>query len=159
VFISAGFVFFVDQLSKTIVRNTIEPNQPYRGEVFFHFTHQQNRGLIGGSFSGIPFLPYVLPIIAFCLLIYMYRMLSPNHKIQYIAFGAIIGGALGNYFDRIRIQSVTDFLQFHFLFIPFDFPWKYYPAFNIADSGIFLGVAILLFTLKPNEERHDTSTA
>lgn len=159
VFISAGLILSIDQITKSIVRTTLEPNQPYRGDVFFHFTHQQNTGLIGGSLSGIPLLTYVLPVIAFGVLIYMYRMLNPEQKIQLVAFGAIIGGALGNYIDRLRIHSVTDFLQFHFLFIPFDFPWKYYPAFNIADSGIFLGVAILLFTMKPNEERHDPSTA
>ena len=64
-----------------------------------------------------------------------------------IAYGMILGGALGNFIDRIRLGAVTDFFQFHFLFIPFDFPWKYYPAFNIADSGIICGVILLFFTL------------
>ena len=114
---------------------------------------------MGGSLSGFPILTYLLPVVAFITLIFFYRTLDTKHKIQFIAFGGIVGGALGNYIDRLRLHAVTDFLQFHFLFIPFDFPWKYYPAFNIADAGIFVGVFFLIFTLKPNEETNDTSTA
>jgi signal peptidase II len=58
----------------------------------------------------------------------------------------VLGGAVGNFIDRIRLGSVTDFLQFHFYFIPFDFPWKFYPAFNLADTSIVIGVFILVLT-------------
>jgi signal peptidase II len=57
------------------------------------------------------------------------------------------GGAVGNnLLDRLIHGSVTDFLQFHFYFVPFEFPWKYYPAFNVADSAICTGVFLLIVT-------------
>ncbi len=68
----------------------------------------------------------------------------------------VLGGALGNFIDRLRFGSVTDFLQVHFYFIPFDFPWKFYPAFNLADSAIVMGVIALVFTWG-REARSDVS--
>lgn len=82
----------------------------------------------------------------------MYRQLDPASRLQAIAYGCVLGGALGNLIDRFRHGSVTDFLQFHFLFIPFDFPWKYYPSFNIADAGIICGIVVLFFTLSTMPE-------
>ena len=61
-----------------------------------------------------------------------------------LLFQLIAGGALGNIIDRIRLGSVTDFLQFNFYFIPFEFSWKRYPAFNVADSAICVGVFLLV---------------
>ncbi len=150
----AGAVFLADQASKLIVRRTLEPNMPYRGEVFFHFTHQQNEGLIGGAFSTIPLLPIIAPLFALALLVYMYKYLDSQSKLQQIAYGVALGGAVGNQLERVIRHSVTDFLQFNFYFIPFDFPWKYYPSFNIADTGIVVGIVVLALTWhkepKPN---------
>lgn len=153
-----GAIFVSDQITKEIVVRTIEPHAPYRGDVFFHITHQRNTGLIGGAFSEIPMIAYVAPVFAFCVLVYMYTQLNPGSRVQAIAYGMIMGGAMGNILDRIRFQSVTDFLQFHFLFIPFDFPWKYYPSFNIADVGIMVGLCVLFVALnlnpKPESDAH-----
>lgn len=141
--------FLLDQVSKALVIHYLEPDMPYRGDTFFHFTHQRNTGLVGGAFSDIPLVPIVAPLVAMAILAYMFKQLSQSSRIHSIAYGMILGGAIGNFLDRIRLGSVTDFFQFHFLFIPFDFWWKYYPAFNIADSGIMIGVFMLLFTLNP----------
>ncbi|PCJ65101.1 MAG: signal peptidase II [Candidatus Hydrogenedentota bacterium] len=142
----SAIVLLADLISKSIVMRTLEVNMPYRGDVFFHFTHQQNRGLIGGAFSGVPLVPIIAPLFALALLIYMYRYLDPQSRIQQIAYGVALGGAFGNQIERVFRQSVTDFLQFNFYFIPFDFPWKYYPSFNVADCGIVVGVLILAFS-------------
>jgi signal peptidase II len=62
---------------------------------------------------------------------------SPHQKLLLFALAGVLGGALGNGVDRVRIGQVTDFLDFH---------WRgyYWPAFNVADSFITVGVAILL---------------
>jgi signal peptidase II len=142
-----GIVFGVDQITKELIRRTIEQDAPYRGDVFFHLTHQRNTGLMGGAFGDTPIVAYIAPLFALCVLIYMFRQLNPQSRWQSFAFGMLLGGALGNIVDRLRLGWVTDFLQFHFLFIPFDFPWKYYPSFNVADMGIIGGVILLFFVL------------
>lgn len=138
------FVLVLDQVTKAIVVATIPLSPPYRPETFFYFTHQRNTGLVGGAFSDMPFVAFVAPVLATLVLIYLYRHLDSHSRAQHLAYGMVLGGAVGNFIDRIRLQGVTDFLQVHFYFIPFDFPWKFYPAFNVADSGIVVGVVILV---------------
>jgi signal peptidase II len=161
-----SLVFVADQISKVLIMKHIAPHMAPRYDVFFHFTHQRNTGLIGGVFHDIPMIAYIAPVIAFAFLIYMYTQLNPASRLQTIAYGMIMGGAMGNILDRMRLQSVTDFLQFHFYFIPFDFPWKYYPAFNIADMSIIMGVILLFITLtfmheklEPDQNRGDAEDA
>ena len=138
-------VLVIDQITKTLVIQLLEPHMPGRSDVFFHFTHQRNTGLVGGMFAGTPFA-FVAPVIATVVLVYLYRHLELTSRLQSVAYGMVLGGALGNLVDRAIHGSVTDFLQFHFYFIPFDFYWKYYPAFNVADSCIVVGVATLVIS-------------
>lgn len=145
-------VFVLDQVSKYLIIQNIPQDAPFRGDVFFHFTHQRNTGIIGGAFGSIPWVAKVLPFFALGILFYLFKQINRDSLIQAISYGMIWGGALGNILDRMRLGWVTDFFQFNFYFIPFDFPWKYYPAFNIADAGIMIGVFTLLFTLNPKPE-------
>jgi signal peptidase II len=66
-------------------------------------------------------------------------MFSATRRLQALAFGMIIGGALGNVLDRIFFGAVADFLDFSGMY----FPW----VFNIADAGISVGVAVLILDL------------
>ncbi|MDY0034116.1 MAG: signal peptidase II, partial [FCB group bacterium] len=84
------------------------------------------------------------PLFATAVLVYLFKHLNPLSKLQSVAYGCVAGGAIGNLIDRFRLGSVTDFIQVHFVFVKFDFPWKLYPAFNIADSAICIGVAALI---------------
>jgi signal peptidase II len=83
--------------------------------------------------------PYVFSLLALVivgfLVLWLSRMMSP---ILAAAIGAVIGGALGNVVDRLRIGFVVDFLYFHLG----DYGW---PAFNIADSLIVVGIGVLVF--------------
>lgn len=144
--VAFAVVAVADQATKAIVMATMDVGTPYRPDTFFYFTHQRNEGLVGGAFAGMKLVTYTAPIVATLVLIYLYRHLSPDSRVQHVAYGMVLGGALGNFIDRIRLGSVTDFLQVHFYFIPFDFPWKFYPAFNLADSAIVVGVIVLVFT-------------
>ena len=139
-------VLVLDQITKSIVLASIEVDPGYRENTFFYFTHQRNEGLVGGMFSGYPYVALIAPVIATLTLIYLFRHLNPASRLQSLAFGMVMGGALGNLTDRIRLGWVTDFLQFHFYFIPFDFYWKFYPAFNLADSAIVVGVFVLVLS-------------
>ena len=138
-----------DQVSKAIIRATIPPGSVSfqgREKQFFYFTHERNEGLVGGIFGNKDqrIIARIAPVVASLILLFLYRNLDPVSKFQSIAYGMVLGGAVGNIIDRFTLGSVTDFLQFHFYFIPFDFPWKRYPAFNIADSAICVGVFLLI---------------
>lgn len=138
-------VLAADQISKAIIVAYLEPGTPFQDHTFFYFVHQRNSGLIGGMFRGFPVVPFFAHIVATGILVFLFRRLDPDSRWQSLGYGLVLGGALGNLIDRIRLHAVTDFLQVHFYFIPFDFPWKFYPAFNIADSAILTGVTILVF--------------
>jgi len=137
----------IDQITKAIILTQVpedtglySPQHPK----FFQITHQRNPGLVGGMFRERPTLRSVAPVLACLVLLYLFRHLDATSKLQSLAYGLIAGGALGNLIDRVRLGSVTDFLQFHFYFIPFNFPWKQFPSFNIADSAICTGVFFLI---------------
>ena len=140
-------VLCVDQATKSIIR-AVCPVDKYilldDHPRFFRISHQQNPGVVGGMFHDNRVMAYAAPLLATLVLLYLFRHLDAASKLQSTAYGMIWGGALGNLADRIRLGVVTDFLQFYFYFIPFNFPWKHYPAFNVADSCICVGVFSLI---------------
>ena len=148
IFVALVSVLVIDQATKALVIHYIPEmtviSDGSTGPKFFQLTHQRNFGIVNGIFSSNRFLAFAAPLFATGVLLFLYRYLARDSKLQALAYGMIGGGALGNLVDRVRLGSVTDFLQFYFYFIPFDFPWKYYPAFNVADSAICVGVFLLM---------------
>ncbi|MBN2311078.1 MAG: signal peptidase II [Candidatus Hydrogenedentes bacterium] len=157
-------VFFVvlaaDQVTKALLCHYIPYGSvPFNGHErdFFWLAHERNPGLVGGMFRDVRIVAAVAPVVATAVLIYLFRHLDPRSTLQSIAYGMVAGGAIGNLVDRIFRHEVVDFLQFYFWFIPFNFPWKLYPAFNIADTNICVGVFLLLVTwcrARHDEEPH-----
>jgi signal peptidase II len=140
-------VLLADQASKIIVMKTIPANSiVFKPNTLFWITHERNEGLVGGMFQDNPIIPFVAPLLATGVLAFLFTNLLPSSKLQNTAYAMVAGGAIGNIIDRFCWGSVTDFLQFHFYFIPFEFPWKYYPAFNVADMAICSGVFVLVLT-------------
>lgn len=103
---------------------------------FFNIVMVWNQGVSFGMLHG--FGPWLLVILSAAITVWfsIWLFLS-TQKIQKIAIAMVIGGAIGNAIDRIRFGAVIDFLDFH------AFGW-HYPAFNIADSAIVLGVFTLI---------------
>jgi signal peptidase II len=128
----ALIVIFLDQISKIIVRNNLNIGDQWPATwKLFHISHVQNSGGIFGSFQSMNnILLLVSIVILIILLIYVLKLKKINY-LELIAIGLIFGGGIGNILDRIFIGSVTDFID------PI-----YYPAFNIADSSIVIGIAL-----------------
>jgi signal peptidase II len=105
---------------------------------FFNMVMVWNEGVSFGMLAtGHDFMPYVL--IGFAILlssIFFVWMWRSTHWIQILSLSLVIAGALSNVWDRVRFGAVADFYDFH----AFGF---HYPAFNIADSCIVIGVAVL----------------
>ena len=102
----------------------------------FNLVYHRNDGVTFGLLNGAPWWGLVLLATVACLWLIV-LMLRTKEEGEAVAYGLIIGGALGNVIDRIRVGSVTDFLDFYV----WDLHW---PAFNLADTAIFCGVALLL---------------
>lgn len=103
---------------------------------FFNMVAVWNRGISFGIFSDYN-QPFMLIGLSFAIVIVLLIWLSRcQSRFIAISLGLIIGGAIGNAIDRLRFGKVFDFLDFHIM------GW-HWPAFNIADSTIFIGVVLL----------------
>lgn len=104
---------------------------------FFYIVHVHNHGAAWSQFSGYSYLLGLLGILAL-LLVYVFRgqIELSRTKIQFV-FGLISGGIAGNVYSRLAEGYVVDFLDFHL-------PGYRWPAFNIADCGISVGVFLYL---------------
>ena len=106
---------------------------------FFNLVHVWNRGVSFGMFNNLPNSWIIFSTIQFLIAAALLVWLFKNEKIHFsYALGLILGGAFGNLIDRILHGAVADFLDFHI----FTYHW---PAFNLADSAVFIGVMILCF--------------
>lgn len=110
---------------------------------FAELTHVKNTGGAFGFLAGadhawrLPFF-IVVSLLAMGLLWQVVRSTDPKELATLFAVGSVLGGAMGNFIDRAREGAVTDFISLH---------WReyYWPAFNVADSFITIGVAVLVW--------------
>ena len=137
----AALVAALDQLSKWIIVAHVM-NPPVQIEVtsFFNLVLAHNRGVSFGMFAaGSELGKWILVGLALMISGFLVRWLfQSSSPFSIIALGLILGGAVGNVIDRVLIGAVVDFLDFH----AFGTHW---PAFNVADTTIFLGAAGLIF--------------
>jgi signal peptidase II len=125
-----------DQLTKQVVssRLTLDDEVHVLGPLSIH--HVQNSGIAFGLFSSATSLVIVLTALAVAWMLWFFGRSGARHPILPVALGLVIGGSLSNLLDRVRLGHVTDFLDLRF-----------WPAFNLADSFIVVGVGILLVAL------------
>jgi len=112
---------------------------------FFRLTHARNSGAALGILPELPWWVFVvLTVIALGFVVSFYRQIGAADKLSASALGLIVAGAIGNLVDRVFRHEVVDFLQFDLgLFI--------FPDFNVADSAICVGVALLMLDFIASE--------
>jgi signal peptidase II len=139
---TAMAVVVLDQLSKAGVREYFAGHPAGEHEnitPFFNIVLIHNRGMSFGLFNhngGLNALLFSL-VAAVIVTVLIYWLSRVESSVLAVAIGLIIGGAIGNVLDRIRLGAVVDFLDFHIG------TW-HWPAFNVADSAICIGVAVML---------------
>lgn len=142
----AAAVIALDQLTKWLIVLVVMGDRPRSIEIlpFFNIVLVYNRGVSFGMFrAGSDVMPWVLSgvalVITVALLIWMRRV---EGRLIATGLGLVIGGALGNMIDRIFTsqRAVIDFLDFHLG----ECAYCHWPAFNVADSCITIGVVLLL---------------
>lgn len=166
-FALTALLLLLDQLTKFWIVKNLAFNSyfyPEDSDVievikdFFYIVHIGNEGAAWGLFSGHSEILALFTLIVLGALYKFRDHLELYRKSVQIAFGMLIGGALGNLIDRLLYGHVVDFLDFHLgVTIPWILPEGRYPAFNIADSGIVVGVFIYVLTgfFHSKEERDE----
>jgi signal peptidase II len=139
---AAAATIVLDQITKWVMLGIMLPRTPPVIEVtsFFNLVLAWNRGvsfsMLHSEWSAAPWLLAVAALVIVAgLLVWLTRI---GRFWPALGLGLIIGGALGNVIDRFRFGAVADFIQVH---------WQdtyYFPAFNVADSGITVGVVLLI---------------
>jgi signal peptidase II len=125
-----------DQLTKQLVASQLVLDDEIDVVGPFSIHHVQNSGIAFGLFSSATAAVTVLTAFAVGWMLVFFARSGARHPVLPMALGLLIGGSLSNLIDRIRLGHVTDFLDFRF-----------WPAFNLADTFIVVGVAILFLTL------------
>ncbi len=142
-FIITALVIFWDQLSKIIVRSTMDIYQivPILGN-YFRLRYVTNTGaafsMSTGSLLADRWILTAVGILASALLVYL--LIKQEHVMPKVCLALILGGALGNLIDRVIYGKVTDFLDSDFP----DFIMERWPVFNVADSSIVIAIIIYI---------------
>ncbi len=131
--LSVSGVLAVDQLSKYLVRTNMRLGESWPSEGLFRLTHGTNSGSAFGLFPNQTVLLAVASVVAIGFLVYFYRVHAMPRALLRFAIGLQLGGALGNLIDRLRTGAVVDFIDVG--------AW---PIFNLADSSIVVGMALLV---------------
>jgi signal peptidase II len=137
---------FLDQATKLYIDSNMELHQSIQViKNFFQITYIRNSGAAFGILSGFksPWLTLffvLISVVAIGIIMFYYHKTPENQRLTLVSFALIMSGAIGNFIDRVFYGEVIDFLYFHWY-------QHYWPAFNIADSCITIGVSLLLWDM------------
>ena len=151
----------LDQVTKYAIRAGMPLEQGVRRpkivviDGFFNIVHAKNPGAAWGFLGTLPVgqrmaVFAVVTLLAFVMILGYYRQLRPGDRILAVGLSSIFAGAAGNFVDRLAFREVTDFLQFHLSggvgdWVKDVFGTSYWPAFNVADICINVGVGLFIW--------------
>ena len=138
----AALALALDQLTKFVVRQTLEWHHSWPAYGLFRFTHVHNTGSAFGLFQGNNLPLLIVSLVGIAVLAYIYHTQERPGVLMRTSIALMLGGAMGNLVDRIWQGHVTDFIDIG--------PW---PVFNLADSSIVVGLAIMAWVLVLNRDQ------
>lgn len=150
----AGLIIALDQITKLYIDHHFQLHESISViPNFFNITYVRNTGAAFGLLSKAPEsfrIPFfiIVPLIALTIIVLIFKKTQDTQLLMITALSLILGGAIGNFIDRVRFNYVIDFLDFH---------WKnvyHWPAFNVADATIVVGVALLIFYTLTHEGKN-----
>lgn len=139
----AGAAVIADQLTKQVVGRTLALGDSVDIVGPFSIHHVQNSGIAFGLFGSRTPIVIAVTTVAVCAMLVFFARAGRRHPALPVALGLVLGGSIANLIDRVRLGHVTDFLDF--------VSW---PAFNLADTFIVVGVVILFGTLVVGDRSH-----
>jgi signal peptidase II len=141
----------LDQWTKVLARHHLQPRGRDAMVVidgFFNLRYSENTGVAFGMLQSLPggrILLTVVALAAFLLVLSYLRKTDAQHTRMHVALGLVGGGAIGNLIDRIAFGKVTDFVVWHYK----QHEW---PAFNVADAALVVGVALMALDMFNKKE-------
>jgi signal peptidase II len=121
---------------------------------FFALTHVRNTGgafgIFGGEKGGVGSMLFVVvSLLAIGAIIFLFIRIREDEKTLALSFSLVLSGAIGNLIDRLRYGEVVDFLDFHL-------STYHWPAFNVADSAICIGIGLMALELLKRDHNRST---
>tara|TARA_R110002049_G_scaffold114812_23_gene266221 strand:+ start:744 stop:1274 length:531 start_codon:yes stop_codon:yes gene_type:complete len=140
-FVLAAVVVLLDQYTKALATSSLEYAQPVRVFWWFNLTLHHNEGAAFSFLSDAGgwqryFFAVLAGVISIALAIWL-AVMPRGQRLLALSLGLILGGALGNLWDRVALGYVVDFISVHY-------ENHYFPTFNIADSAISVGAVLML---------------
>lgn len=132
-FIAAGLIFALDQITKALVYLNMDISESVQIiQNVLHITYIQNTGAAFGILQNMNTLLGFISLAVIGMILFYYDRI-PKDRLAQFCFAIILGGAIGNLIDRIRLGYVIDFIDF-----------RIWPAFNVADSALTIGAVGLI---------------
>ncbi|AIE59582.1 signal peptidase II [Bacillus methanolicus] len=144
-YIIALFVILLDQLTKwLIVKKMVYGESIEIIKNFLYITSHRNRGAAWGILQGQMWLFYTITVIVIVGIVYYIQKAAKGKLLLGVSLGLMLGGAIGNFIDRVFRKEVVDFI--HTYIFSYNFP-----IFNIADSALVIGVILLMLQMLREE--------
>ncbi|MBJ8114197.1 MULTISPECIES: lipoprotein signal peptidase LspA [Bacillus] len=137
-YVIALFVIAIDQISKWLIVKNMElgTSIPIIDNVLYITSHR-NRGAAWGILENKMWFFYIITVVFVVFIVIYMQKYAKTDKLLGISLGLILGGAVGNFIDRVFRQEVVDFIHVYI------FSYNY-PVFNIADSALCIGVVLII---------------
>jgi signal peptidase II len=132
----AAAAIVADQLTKQVIARTLTVGDSVEIIGPFSIRHVENSGIAFGFFASRTTFVIAITAIAVGWMVWFFARSGRRHPVLPVALGFVLGGSIANLIDRVRLGHVTDFLDL-----------EAWPAFNLADTFIVVGVAVLFLTL------------
>ncbi len=136
----AGAAILADQITKHLVASQLAVGEAVDVVGPFSIHHVHNSGIAFGLFDRATGMVIALTSVAVLWMLVFFARSGARHPVLPVALGLLIGGSVSNLLDRVRLGHVTDFLDL-----------RYWPAFNLADMCIVVGVVVLVSTMLSGE--------
>ena len=146
-YLIALIVIAIDQLTKWLVVKYMKLGESITIiEDFFYFTSHRNRGAAWGILQGQMWFFYIITLVVIIAIIYYMKKGANEGALYKWSLALILGGAIGNFIDRVLRQEVVDFVH--------TYPFGYnFPIFNVADSSLVIGVFLLIIHMFMEEKK------
>lgn len=143
---AALIVLLLDQITKLWIAGSMELGQAtdvFSGFARLRLTH--NKGAAFGIFADSTGILSIISLLVIVGIVVAFVRLGNPTRLSVLAAGLVVGGALGNLLDRLRLGYVVDFVEVYNPHLKFDSTVYTFPVFNVADSAITVGVVLILF--------------